>query len=95
MMGRNLGVYSREMLNPIYAQAKELWPLTETTLRGLHHELLKYHQPSAYYWGRYKLSPNRVVEKDHATGSERIVLDPTTPGSMTEAIELNCLSSLW
>ena len=73
----------REMLAVIYSQAKDLYPLTETTLRGLHHEALKYYEPAHYHLGRYKLNSNRVVERGPNLG-ERVVLEPTSPGSATD-----------
>ncbi len=74
----------RHMLQTIYLQAEELYPLSETTIRGLHHDLLRFHRQSAYHAGGYKQSPNRVLFVNHATGEERIVLDPAPPGVVTE-----------
>jgi len=36
-------VGSRQVLTTIYMQAKELFPLSETIIRGLHHDLLRYY----------------------------------------------------
>jgi Fic family protein len=74
----------REMLAVAYEQGTDLYPLTQSTLRGLHHELLKYHPPAAYHVGRYKLVPNSVVERDATTGAERNVLRTSDPGPITE-----------
>jgi Fic family protein len=64
-------------------QAEELFPLTETVIRGLHHDLLRYHPESAKHAGGYKTAPNRVVSFNHDTGEERVVLDPAPPGMIT------------
>jgi hypothetical protein len=32
----------RQMLSIVYLQASELYPLTEATIRGLHHDLLRF-----------------------------------------------------
>lgn len=74
----------REMLAVVYSQGPELFPLTQATLRGLHHELLKYHPPAAYHLGRYKVVPNAVIERNAATGGERTVLRTSDPGPITE-----------
>lgn len=74
----------REMLGLVYSRAKELFPLSQTTLRGLHQQLLKYHAPSAHHLGRYKVAPNSVVERNQATGEERVVLKTSDPGPLTE-----------
>lgn len=75
----------REILSLVYVQADELFPLTETTLCGLHKELLRQYPAAARYAGRYKDNPNQVVSVNHDTGEQRIVLDPTPPGPQTEA----------
>ncbi len=51
----------REMLTLILEQYSDLFPLTETTLRGLHSELLKYYPTAEPYRGRYKEKSNSVV----------------------------------
>jgi len=73
----------RKVLSTVYIQAKDLFPLTETTIRGLHHDLLRYHPESAKHAGGYKTAPNRVVSFNHDTGEERVVLDPAPPGIIT------------
>jgi Fic family protein len=77
-------VGSRSMLTTVYLQAKEMQPLTEMAIRGLHHELLRYHPPAAHYAGRYKTAFNRVVSRNNQTGEERTVLEHTMPGVMTD-----------
>ena len=74
----------RRMLQTVYLQAGELYPLHEAAVRGLHHDLLQFYPQAAYHAGSYKQSPNRVLFVNHATGEERIVLDPVPPGIMTE-----------
>ena len=70
----------RQVLSTIYLQANELFPLTETVIRGLHHDLLRYYPETASHAGGYKTAPNRVVFINHATGEHRVVLDPAPPG---------------
>lgn len=74
-----------EVLSSVYASAADLVPLTEVVIRSLHHDLLKYHPPSARYAGAYKTSPNRVVATKHETGEETTVLDLAPPGVLTSA----------
>jgi len=73
----------RHVLMTVYEQAEELFPLTETTIRGLHHDLLRYYPPAAAYAGGYKKAPNQVVSYDHDTGEKQVVLDPAPPGIIT------------
>jgi len=77
-------VGDRQVLATLYSQAKDFRPLTENIIRGLHHELLRFYAPAAHYAGRYKTVTNRVLAKNHDTGEERVVLEPTTPGVMTD-----------
>ena len=76
---------SRDVLTTIYHQALEMLPLSETIIRGLHHELLKFYPPAQRYAGSYKTVINKVIARNNATGEERTVLQPTDPGIMTEA----------
>ena len=73
----------RQILSTIYLQAKELLPLTEAIIRGLHHDLLRYYPQAANFADRYKKTPNRVVFTNHETGEQRVVLDPSPPGIIT------------
>lgn len=75
----------REVLSIVYLQAAELFPLTESTIRGLHHTLLSFYPAARFYAGGYKTSPNQVISVNHETGERRVVLDPTPPGTQTEA----------
>ncbi|MFC1886836.1 Fic family protein [Thermodesulfobacteriota bacterium] len=74
----------RQMLTTVYQQSQELFPLTETTIRGLHQDLLRFYPQATAYTGRYKTVPNRVVFINHDTGESRVVLDPAPPGTLTE-----------
>jgi Fic family protein len=73
----------REMLSVVYAQGAELFPLTQTTLCGLHRELLQYYPPAAHHLGTYKKVPNSVIERAAATGAQRTVLETSPPGPLT------------
>ncbi len=75
----------RAMLALIYEQAKEMTPLTESQIRGLHAELLRHYKKASHYSGKYKKSPNSVVERDHKTGAQRDVFKTADPGPITEA----------
>lgn len=74
----------RQVLMTIYLQAKELFPLTEAIIRGLHHDLLRFYPDAIGYAGSYKKAPNQVVFHNHDTGEKRVVLDPAPPGILTE-----------
>jgi hypothetical protein len=67
----------REVLGIVYLQAADLFPLTESAVRGLHHTLLSFYPAARFYAGGYKTSPNQVVSVNHDTGERRVVLDPT------------------
>ena len=73
----------RQVLTTVYLQADELFPLSEVTIRGLHHDLLRYYPKASSHAGGYKTAPNRVVSINHETGEERVVLDPSPPGIIT------------
>ncbi|GEM_PF-6392036 len=75
----------RAMLELIYDQGKTFKPLTETTIRGLHHELMRYYQKAGPYIGQYKVQPNSVVETNHSSGERRIVFETAEAGPITEA----------
>ena len=74
----------RDVLATIYIQAGKFHPLTESIVRGLHHDLLRYYPAANHHAGNYKTSVNRVISRNHDTGEERVVLEPTEPGVMTE-----------
>lgn len=73
----------RQMLSTVYLQQKDLFPLTEVIIRGLHHDLLRYYPQAANFAGGYKKTPNRVLFINHETGEQRVVLDPSPPGIIT------------
>ncbi|MFH0800554.1 MAG: Fic family protein [Pseudomonadota bacterium] len=75
----------RNMLTIVYAQARELFPLSETTVRGLHAELLRFYPPAAHYLGKYKTSPNSVIEMILGTNTVKDVLKTADPGPVTIA----------
>jgi len=73
----------RQMLSTVYLQQKDLFPLTEAIIRGLHHDLLRYYPQAVNFAGGYKKTPNRVLFINHETGEQRVVLDPSPPGMIT------------
>jgi Fic family protein len=73
----------RQILTTIYLQARELFPLTQAIIRGLHKDLLRYYPPADSFAGGYKRYPNQVVFINHDSGEKRVVLDPSPPGIMT------------
>ena len=75
---------SRAMLNAIYSEINTLFPFTEIALRGLHNELLQHYGPAQRYKGSYKNVSNRVVRKNRVTGEEATVLEPSSPGPITD-----------
>ncbi len=75
----------REVLEIVYSQYAELKPLREADLRGLHGHLLRHYHKADHYCGRYKPNTNRVVMINHETGERRTVLEPASPGPITEA----------
>jgi len=75
----------REMLEIIYSKYQELKPLIETDIRGLHQHLLRHFAKASHYCGRYKPQTNQVVMIDHDSGERTVVLDPASPGPITEA----------
>jgi Fic family protein len=74
----------KEILELVYQQSDELYPLTESSIRGLHHKLLQYYPKANHYIGKYKISENKVVSRNHDSGEERTVLEPASPGTITE-----------
>ena len=74
----------RSMLMLAYAQASDMFPLRASHIRGMHFELMQYYPKAAPYAGKYKTQPNTVVERNHTTNQERVVLQPAAPGLETE-----------
>ncbi len=75
----------REMLEIIYSKYSEFRPLREADLRGLHGHLLRHYPQASRYCGRYKPNTNRVVMVNHDTGETTTVLNPASPGPITDA----------
>lgn len=75
----------RAMLALIYEQAKEMTPLTQVNVRGLHQELLRHYSLAKKYRGQYKTGPNSVVERNSVSGQQRDVFRTAEPGVVTEA----------
>lgn len=78
-------VGSREMLEIVYSGYREMLPLRETDIRALHGHLLRHYPKAKRYCGKYKPNTNQVVMLDHDTGSRTVVLDPASPGPITDA----------
>jgi len=74
----------RAMLSIIYEQAKDMLPLTESHIRGLHSELLRYYEKSNHYRGQYKKNSNSVAEVNHQTGTQKDVFKTADPGPITK-----------
>ena len=75
---------SRSVLTTIYLQAEDFKPLTQTIVRGLHRELLKYYPPAEHFAGAYKTVISKVISRNNEIGEEHPVLEPTDPGVMTD-----------
>jgi len=74
----------RTVLLLIYEQAKEYLPLTELTVRSLHHELLRHYSKPGMKKGDYKDKPNSVIEENHVTGKKRTIFKTADPGIITQ-----------
>ncbi len=74
----------RTVLLLIYEQAKDYLPLTEFTVRSLHHELLRHYSKAGIKKGDYKDKPNSVVEENHNTGEKRSIFKTADPGATTQ-----------
>lgn len=74
----------REILGMAYEQVQDLSPLSESIIRGMHKILLNYYPKASSCAGSYKSVPNLVVSVNHETGEQRTVLEPTSPGPMTD-----------
>ena len=81
----------RAMLGLIYDQSRDMMPLTETQIRGLHAELLRPYKKAGHHIGQYKKSPNSVIEKNHKTGAQRDIFKTADPGPITETAMSNLL----
>jgi Fic family protein len=74
----------RTVLLLVYEQAKSYLPLTETTIRGLHQELLRHYSKPGIVKGDYKHHHNSVVEENHKTGEKKSIFKTADPGVVTE-----------
>lgn len=76
------------VLDILQEQYAEL-PLSESMIKGLHNELLRYADKDQYHRGEYKKHSNRVVATD-AKGNERTIFQTTdavhTPEAMRKAV---------
>lgn len=82
----------RAMLSIIYEQAKEMLPLTEAHIRGLHQELFRHYSQASHYRGQYKKNPNSVVEHNHLTGKNRVIFKTADPGVITNTAMSNLVN---
>jgi len=71
-----------ELLQTVFESWEDI-PLTESGIRHLHRELLKYVPKDEHHRGKYKSLDNRVVALD-ASGNEAGVVFETTPPYLTE-----------
>lgn len=74
----------RQMLNIIMKQSGDWKPLTESTIKGLHRELLQYYPPADFHLGDYKTVPNNVVETVVGTNIRKDIFKTADPGPITE-----------
>jgi len=75
----------RSMLGLIYDNHQDMLPLTETIIRGLHYDLMRYYKGAGPNIGSYKIQPNSVVEINHMTGASRLVFQTADAGVITAA----------
>jgi Fic family protein len=73
----------RSMLLLIYEEYKDLLPLKETDIRGLHHTLMAPYKKALPYMGKYKVQPNSVVQLNNRTGESRGVFQTADAGPIT------------
>jgi|GEM_PF-411592 Fic family protein len=57
--------------------------ITESSLKGLHNQLMKYSDKDQYHKGNYKTTPNSV-EATHPDGTKTTIFNTTPPGIETE-----------
>lgn len=74
----------RNVFTLIYEQAKDMFPLKEADIRGLHRELLQYYPPALHYIGQYKVASNSVVERLDGKITRQI-FKTADPGLMTSS----------
>ncbi len=71
-----------ETLELIANAVKEI-EITESNLRHLHNQLMKYSEKDAWHRGNYKQHRN-IVEAKNPDGSKRVIFQTTEPGFATE-----------
>lgn len=74
----------RDMLLIVFSQARDLFPLSEATIKGLNRELLQFYPPASPYLGKYKVVPNSVIEIVEGTNIRKDVLRTADPGPITD-----------
>ncbi len=82
----------RTVLQIIYEQAEDIYPLSESTIRGLHHELMRHYSKAGPNIGSYKVQANSVIEYNHATAESRTVFKTADPGLETELAMENLIA---
>lgn len=79
-----------ELMELVFTSWKHI-PLTESFIRQLHRDLLKYSQKDERHRGKYKKLNNHVEAFDHTGKSQGIVFQTATPfetpGRMAELVE--------
>lgn len=75
----------RQLLLSIYENAASLYPLRESDLRALHHQLMSPYKGAGPFIGQYKVQSNSVVEQNRATGAMRTVFQTADAGVVTSA----------
>ena len=73
----------RSVLLLMYEQAKSYTPLTESTIKGLHRELLRHYSKPGIIRGDYKKQPNSVIEYNHETKEKKTIFKTADPGVET------------
>ncbi|MFC1595795.1 Fic family protein [Candidatus Margulisiibacteriota bacterium] len=73
----------REALAIVYSFYQDYKKMSESAIKGLHRELLKYYSIADYHLGDYKIQSNSVVEKNDLTGKSRTIFQTADPGVIT------------
>ena len=74
----------RTVLLLIYEQARSYLPLSESTIKGLHGELLRHYSKPGLVKGAYKDHPNSVIEENHHTSEKKVIFKTADPGIESE-----------
>lgn len=75
----------RQLLLSIYESASQFYPLRESDLRGLHHQLMAPYQGAGPNIGQYKIQTNSVVEHNRFTGQIKTVFQTADAGIITSS----------